>query len=510
MQKESDPPSQQSAGNSRSGRPAPRTDADRAGAEYQNRGQTLRNSITESKSSLAYPNWNDNGTYNFQNTTQLQIPGIPTSGGGGKPSVPAEPQPQAVIPSANTDLKDQPQPEASKKPDGKSEKSATSEEKERDEVKRDAKGKANAGEEVLAKGIGDAKADLPAPAPQVQKSSPAPIPGIAIHLGSMRPQWVRAPNGSEELVLVRAARVGPTTVYQGVVLDWPQLSAVLQEEVKDLFPDAKLIAVRSPSGVSPERAMTALPVQLDPGLKPAHAPIGWTPLRMGLVMSWAAALIAFAAVGLSGWSLIALAERRIRFVSAVTHELRTPLTSLRLYLDLLLSGMVTDEAKRTEYLATLNMESERLHRLIDNVLDFARLENRRTQHQPQPIRVTEILEHARLTWTDRCAADGKQLTVTSQLDESELVSTDLHLMQQVVGNLIDNSRKYSREATDPHIWLSAQRFTPESIALEVEDRGPGVPLRERSAIFKPFRRGAGCRHRRRRGRVGAGTGETVG
>ncbi len=65
---------------------------------------------------------------------------------------------------------------------------------------------------------------------------------LAIHLGSMRPQWVTAPDGSEMLVLVRAAKVDNKTVYQGVVLDWPKLEAALKDEVKDLFPDAKLTA----------------------------------------------------------------------------------------------------------------------------------------------------------------------------------------------------------------------------------------------------------------------------
>src|SRR6185437_5435644 len=109
------------------------------------------------------------------------------------------------------------------------------------------------------------------------------------------------------------------------------------------------------------------------------------------------------------WSLVDLAERRIRFVSAVTHELRTPLTSLRLYLDLLLSGMVQDEEKRREYLSTLNVESDRLHRLIDNVLDFARLERRRKGSTLQAMKTDEFLEQLRRTWSDRVAADAKEL-----------------------------------------------------------------------------------------------------
>ena len=335
-------------------------------------------------------------------------------------------------------------------------------------------------------------ADEPKPEPTVPAPEPTrPVaPPISVHLGSMRPQWLTGADGSEVLVLVRAARLGETkTVYQGVVLDWPRLQEVLRDEVKDLFPAARLLPVKDPAGVSPERAMTALPVQLDPGPPPGLPPAGWTPLRLGLVLAWVAAVIAFAAVGLSGWSLIDLAERRIRFVSAVTHELRTPLTSLRLYLDLLLSGMVRDEAKRTEYLATLDAESDRLHRLIDNVLDFARLERRRTRANTQKVRVGELLETVRQTWVDRCGTDGKELVVISTLPAEQQVCTDAQLVGQIVGNLIDNARKYTREAADPRIWLWAKPAGRRWVVFEVEDRGPGVPPGERRAIFRPFRRG---------------------
>lgn len=318
---------------------------------------------------------------------------------------------------------------------------------------------------------------------------PTPGPAIAVHLGSMRPQWLTAADGSEVLVLVRAAKLETKTVYQGVVLDWPRLQEVLLDEVRALFPDAKLVPVKDPTGVPPERAMTALPVQLDPGPAPAPPPPGWTPLRIGLVIAWVAVLIAFAAVGLAGWSLLDLAERRIRFVSAVTHELRTPLTSLRLYLDLLLSGMVRDEEKRQEYLSTLTAESDRLHRLIDNVLDFARLERRRRGGVVKPMKVAELVEQVRQTWADRCEADGKELLVVSTLPPGQEVCTDAVLVQQVLGNLIDNARKYTRDAADKRIWLWAKPGGRNRVVIEVEDRGPGVPAGERKSIFKPFRRG---------------------
>jgi signal transduction histidine kinase len=325
--------------------------------------------------------------------------------------------------------------------------------------------------------------------PPAEPAPPVASQPLAIHLGSMRPQWLTAPDGSDMLVLVRAAKVDGRVVYQGVLVDWPKLSATLTEEINPLFPHAKLLPIKDSSAVFPDRAMTALPVQLDPGPELELAPAGWTPLRIGLVLAWLAAIIAFAAVGFAGWGLMDLAERRIRFVSAVTHELRTPLTSLRLYLDLLVSGMIQDEQKKQEYLATLAVESDRLHRLIDNVLDYAKLEKRKKNGDIKPIAMLDLLAQVRQTWTDRISLDGKELLVISTLPEDCTVNTDAAMIQQILGNLIDNARKYTRDAADKRIWVWARPGPGNAVVLEVEDRGAGVPLDERKTIFKPFRRG---------------------
>lgn len=315
-----------------------------------------------------------------------------------------------------------------------------------------------------------------------------PIHPPAVHLGPMRPQWLTAPDGTEYLILVRAARLASKVVFQGVVLDWEQLREVLRTEVEPLFPEASLEPVKAAAAVS-ERAMTALPAQLNPGPTPVPPPAGWTGLRLGLVIAWIAAVVALAAVGVGGWSLIDLSERRIRFVSAVTHELRTPLTSLRLYLDLLTSGLVRDEEQQREYLTTLHGESERLNRLIENVLDFARLEKRSAKAHRQPMKLADLLDQVRQTWADRCAADGKDLVVMSTLPPAQEVSTDPVMAAQILGNLIDNARKYTREAADRRIWVWARPGGRRRIVLEVEDRGLGVPQTERYRIFRPFRRG---------------------
>src|SRR5262249_14482925 len=192
--------------------------------------------------------------------------------------------------------------------------------------------------------------------------------------------------------------------------------------------------------------------------------------------------------GLGGWSLIDLSQRRIRFVSTVTHELRTPLTTLRLYLDMLTGGMVKDDQQKEEYLHTLNAETDRLNRLVGNVLDFSRLENQNPRLEKSPVNIAELLERVRDQWQTRCKDAEKDLIVENTLLTVTTFTTDVKLVQQVLGNLIDNACKYSRTAEDRRVWLRAK---PEQcrIIFEVEDRGPGVARRERRSIFRPFRRG---------------------
>ncbi len=342
---------------------------------------------------------------------------------------------------------------------------------------------------VARNGIVTLSEDVIAAGRAVRKRPPT-LPPVAVHVGPMRAEWLAGTDGRECLVLVRAAHLEAKTVYQGVLLDWPRVQAVLREQVADLFPNATLTPVLVAESLTPERAMTALPAQLDPGDAPDPTPLGVTPLRLALLISWATVLLAVAAVGFGGHALLDLSERRIRFVAAVTHELRTPLTTLRLYLDLLTSGLLDgDEAKRKEYLQTLSGESERLHRLVENVLDFARLENRRVQTPLQSVPVTDLLNVVQQTWAERCAGDGKTLVVHSLVPPGQCVRVDVGMAEQVLGNLIDNARKYSRDAADGRVWLWARPDERGRVALEVEDRGPGVPAAERGGIFEPFRRG---------------------
>lgn len=316
------------------------------------------------------------------------------------------------------------------------------------------------------------------------------VPGaeVLVNLSPMTAVWAPTENGRERLLLVRLVRVEEKEVCQGIVLDDVALRALLADKVADLFPDARLLPVYEPDPPQPDRTMTALPLLLDAGPAPPPPNPGWTPLRVGLALAWTAALVALLAVGLGGWSLIDLSQRRIRFVSAVTHELRTPLTTLRLYLDMLMNGLVRDPKQREEYIHTLNAEAERLSRLVGNVLDFSRLENQRPRLNRARVTAANLLAQVGDVWRSRCDNADKELVIEGPSGATPALCTDGELVQQVLGNLLDNACKYSRGAADRRVWLRVRPAGRRTV-FEVEDRGPGVPKRERRSIFRAFRRG---------------------
>lgn len=313
-------------------------------------------------------------------------------------------------------------------------------------------------------------------------------PPVKVSTSSLVPVWLTQEDSEEHLLLLRLVAIEQEVLCQGIMLNEQKLEQLLLKEIHDLFPNATLSRARKEVR-HPERTMASLPFQLEPGpVSLQGMDLGWTPLRMGLILAWIAALLALAAVGLGGWSLLDLSERRFRFVSAVTHELRTPLTTLRLYLDLLLGNIVTEPEKRQLYLETLSQETERLHRLVTNVLAFSRLEKQKPKVMRQSTPATGLLEGTAETWQRHCEEVGKKLVLENRLKADDLVDTDKEMAQQILDNLIDNACKYSREAEDPCLWLRGWA-EKDRIIFEVEDCGPGIPSAEQRTIFRAFRRG---------------------
>ena len=323
------------------------------------------------------------------------------------------------------------------------------------------------------------------------EAKPGPIVApVAVHIGPMRARWIADAAGTQHLFLLRMVKLGARVVYQGVAVDWSKLRASLKSELGDIFPDAELHPIAADTDAAHERTMTALPVRLDPGTDFAPDLNAWSPLRSGLVIAWAAAILAIAAVAFGGRAIMAMSERRIRFASAVTHELRTPLTAMQLHLDLLNSGLVRDDDKKAEFLATITSEAQRLNQLVENVLAFAKLEKRSAQAQARWVPTESIRQTIAQTWTERLASEGFELVVNSMASLKSEVLIDPRVFEQVLGNLIDNARKYAKSATDRRIWLWIKPTGAGRIAFEVEDRGPGVPATEQRSIFQTFRRGS--------------------
>jgi signal transduction histidine kinase len=179
-----------------------------------------------------------------------------------------------------------------------------------------------------------------------------------------------------------------------------------------------------------------------------------------------------------------LAARKAEFVSTVSHELRTPLTSIRMYADMLKEGWVKDEAAAREYFALIAAESERLARLVNNVLDFSRIERGKKTFEmrvgdPAPV-VREAAEVLRPYLRE------KGLSLEIDVPETlPATSFDRDALVQILVNLIDNAAKHGKG--EVRVEASAG---DGGVVLRVLDRGPGVPEEERDRIFDPFTRGA--------------------
>ena len=172
------------------------------------------------------------------------------------------------------------------------------------------------------------------------------------------------------------------------------------------------------------------------------------------------------------------AAQKTSFVSNVSHELKTPLTTIRMYAEMLGEGRVADPEKRQAYLDTIVGESHRLTRLVNNVLDFSRLEQHRRSYSPERLVLAEWLGALVEAHRPRCVEAGVGLEL--RLPEGGVgIRADRDAAEQIVLNLLDNALKYA--AGGGVVEIEADRAS-----LRVLDRGPGVPPALRERIFEKF------------------------
>jgi signal transduction histidine kinase len=200
-----------------------------------------------------------------------------------------------------------------------------------------------------------------------------------------------------------------------------------------------------------------------------------------LVAIGAGALLASRAVERS----LALARLKSEFVAHVSHELRTPLTSIRMFAELLRSGRAKTEEKRRDYLERIEAESARLQRLIDDLLDFARLEAGRKEYRFAPGDAGEVAEEA-------VAAVGAQLLEAGFAVDLDVlrplpaVRLDRESLRAALENLLSNARKYAADRRRVTVRVASR---PPAVEIEVADEGIGIDEAELPRLFEKFFRG---------------------
>jgi signal transduction histidine kinase len=178
------------------------------------------------------------------------------------------------------------------------------------------------------------------------------------------------------------------------------------------------------------------------------------------------------------------AALKTSFVSNVSHEMKTPLTTIRMYAEMLADERVAEPAKRARYFATIGRETARLTRLVNNVLDFGRLEAGRKEYKPETVALGSWLARLVEVHAPRAAEAGIRVLATTPA-AGAAVRCDPDSLDQMALNLIDNAVKYA--AAGGLIELHADAV-PGGWALVVADRGPGVPAAHRERIFERFHR----------------------
>lgn len=188
-----------------------------------------------------------------------------------------------------------------------------------------------------------------------------------------------------------------------------------------------------------------------------------------------------------GLRQIRLAQQQQDFIASVSHELKTPLTSIRMFAEMLKEGWATP-AKQQEYYSFICDESERLSRLIANVLQLARMERQELQLdiKPQPLHTLCDLIRSRIQSQVDRAGYALRFTCCDQAERVQL-AVDADALIQILLNLVDNAIKFSRHADTRVIELTVQQQDQQAVFV-VRDFGPGIPPGQQRKIFDLFYR----------------------
>jgi len=200
------------------------------------------------------------------------------------------------------------------------------------------------------------------------------------------------------------------------------------------------------------------------------------------------------AIGVGSWLIVRslnselkLARQKTDFVGNVSHELKTPLTSIRMFSELLAEGRVADPAKQRSYLNIITAEAARLTRLINNVLDFSRMERGEKKYNFQPCDLAEVVRAAAQTFRPHLEAGGFKFDCMLP-DTAVPVHGDADALSQIIVNLLSNAEKYSNGGKEITLELGRRESPLPHAEVKVLDRGSGVPRGSEEKVFEKFYR----------------------
>ena len=180
---------------------------------------------------------------------------------------------------------------------------------------------------------------------------------------------------------------------------------------------------------------------------------------------------------------MALAKLKSDFVSNVSHELRTPLSLIRLYAETLEMGRMVSPDKYQEYYQIIRKESERLTALINNILDFSRIEAGRKEYDFRETDVSELVRNTLESYKYQIEQQG--FAFEERIEPVPPMRVDREALARSLVNLVNNALKYSQDRK--FIGVNLYRKNG-SVKLEVVDHGIGIPAQEQDRIFEKFYR----------------------
>lgn len=212
-------------------------------------------------------------------------------------------------------------------------------------------------------------------------------------------------------------------------------------------------------------------------------------LGPGALFYSAALIVVLSTTGFSAYLLrrdvrreARLAALRSQFVSSVSHELRTPLSTIRAYAELLEMGRAGNQI--SQYMQTILGECERLSRLVEGVLEFARIEHGKDGYRLSPVRLDEVIRSALQAIEHWLAQGGFEVKMSLEPDVPP-VQADRDAIERAVANLLSNAIKYSRDQRE--IAVSLCRENSHAV-IRVQDRGVGIAPANQPRIFEKFYR----------------------